>query len=91
MIGGIGFRHLMTTIEVAKKMGVSRGSVAHWCREGSIFPAFRVNGQWMIEPGFQILATKAKSRRGRPMGARNRKPYPLGVKRPRKQIAGDGV
>lgn len=80
-MSNIGLRHLLTTNEVSEKLGVSRHTVAHWCREGFIFPAISYHGYWLIEPGFQLVAVKPI---GRPPGARNRKPYPRGVKRPRK-------
>jgi hypothetical protein len=80
----MSLRHLMTTRQVAEKNGVTVGTVSRWCREGAIFPIILINGIWMIEPFHRVNKNKGKVGAGRPPGSRNRRPYPKGVKRPRK-------
>ncbi len=77
-------RHLMTTDDVAAKMGVGRAAVAYWCRKGLIFPIVKIGTTWLIEPGFCLMKTATRS--GRKKGSRNKKPYPIGVKRPRRRV-----
>lgn len=91
-------RHiLLSTHDVAAREGVSAVQVATWCRQGQIFPAQSMLGRWLISRGYilvpramgrpvekKINRKKKVERRGRPLGSKNKKPYPVGVKRPRK-------
>jgi len=82
-----------TIAEVSEMLGLPRYLVRLLCRQGRISPASRVANIWMIDPGFTILvppgyvAPKQGEERspGRPKGAKNRNPYPKGVKRPLKK------
>ena len=90
---------LLSTTEVAAREGVSAVQVAAWCRQGQIMPVQRMNGRWLIlrnyllvprvmgcPPVGKIKCGKPLLARGRPPGSKNRKPYPVGVKRPRKTL-----
>lgn len=79
-------RHMLTVQQVADQMGVSYGAVSFWCRNGMIFPMTKIGRTYLIEPGFRFISG---GRRGRPIGSKNKKPYPVGVKRPRKPQPGD--
>jgi hypothetical protein len=87
----------LTCAQVAEREGLTRQSVARLCRLDAIFPVMKHGSQWLIDRGYVIsgtvgapgrptLAVKAKHKRGRgrPKGVKNSKPYPKGVKRPRK-------
>ncbi|CAB4154755.1 hypothetical protein UFOVP653_26 [uncultured Caudovirales phage] len=81
----------LTTREVAALEGVTALDVSHWCREDLIFPVQSVGGRWRIAPDYIVVPgargkvyADQKRGRGRPLGAKNKRPYPLGVKRPRK-------
>ena len=81
----------LTTREVAALEGVSELHVSHWCREDWIFPAVSVSGRWRIGCDY-IVSPGARGKvyegvppgPGRPLGAKNKRPYQKGVKRPRK-------
>lgn len=81
----------LTTREVAALEGVTLLNVSHWCRTGMIYPAQIVGGRWRISPDYIVIPGArgkvypgAKRGKGRPLGAKNKRPYPTGVKRPRK-------
>lgn len=78
--------------------GVSRQSIARLCRLDAIFPTMKHGQTWLIAPGYVIVPTVGQAgrpanwppkikhtRRGRPPGVKNSRPYPKGVKRPRKK------
>ena len=88
----------LTCHEVAKRHGTSRQQIARMCREGSIFPVLHDGARWLISNTYVIANTVGKHGRptvdklpkrprGRPPGAKNKKPYPKGVKRPRRNHA----
>lgn len=87
---------LLSTADVAAREGVSAVQVATWCRQGQIFPVQSMHGRWLIPrayilvprplgrpPEKKINRKKKATLRGRPPGSKNKKPYPVGVKRPR--------
>ena len=88
----------LTCAQVAEREGLSRQSVARLCRMNAIFPVMKHGNAWLIDRGYVVsatagtagrptLAVKVKSTRGRgrPKGVKNSRPYPKGVKRPRKK------
>lgn len=77
--------------DVAKHHNVSVQTVRDWCRSGFIMPAVQVGRYWAIQPNYIIAVSEEHwiagvkfAKTGRQKGARNLKPYPKGVKRPRK-------
>lgn len=93
----------LTCAQVAEREGLSRQSVARLCRLNAIFPVMKHGNSWLIDRGYVISATaglhgrprdpdskKKHPRRGRPKGVKNSKPYPKGVKRPRKTVSNAG-
>ena len=87
----------LTCAQVAEREGLTRQSIARLCRMEAIFPVMKHGHTWLIDRGYVIAATagtsgrptlavttKNRRGRGRPKGVKNRKPYPKGVKRPRK-------
>jgi len=92
----------LTCAQVAEREGLTRQSIARLCRMDAIFPVMKHGQTWLIDRGYVLSATagmagrpglgslKVKhSRRGRPKGVKNSKPYPKGVKRPRKHVSKD--
>lgn len=91
-------RMMLSTLDVAQREGVTTAKVALWCRTGAIWPVLRLAGGWAIDPMYVAAQLKRKPGRplsavpkkpsirgrGRPKGVKNSKPYPKGVKRPRK-------
>jgi len=88
----------LTCAQVAERHGVDRQSIARLCRMGAIFPAIKHGTVWLIGQNYVIAASVGKagrpgsmevkprhSRRGRPKGVKNSRPYPKGVKRPRRK------
>jgi excisionase family DNA binding protein len=76
---------LINTSEAAEILGVTPQTITSLCRSGMIDTAFFVGGRWLIYWSDFLGANIPKI--GRPAGSRNRKPYPKGVKRPRKHLA----
>ena len=91
----------LTCAQVAARHGVTRQSIARLCRLDAIYPIMKVGRTWLIahdyviavsvgrrgQPGAVIVKSK-HARRGRPKGSKNSRPYPKGVKRPRKKSLG---
>jgi hypothetical protein len=84
----------LTCAQVAEREGLSRQAIARLCRLDAIFPVMKHGRAWLIDRGYAIaahgqptLALKLKGQRGRgrPKGVKNSRPYPKGVKRPRKK------
>lgn len=89
----------LTCAQVAEREGLSRQGVARLCRMDAIFPVMKHGRTWLIDRGYVLAATagqagrpgtqkqviKGQRGRGRPKGVKNSKPYPKGVKRPRKK------
>jgi hypothetical protein len=88
VIGGF-----LTTREVAALEGVKTTEVTAWCRRGELFPAqlvcksWRISPDYILIPGAKIGPPPGERGKGRPRGSRNKNPYPVGVKRPRKSAA----
>lgn len=78
---------VLTTAEVAKIEGVSVAQVAYWCKNDQIFQCQRVGRNWVIHYNYIRTAQRMP---GRVKGAKNLKPYPIGVKRPRKPKVDSG-
>ena len=92
-------RMLLSTREVAEREGVAVAKVTYWCRTGQLWPVVRLSASWGIDPLYMAspqLGQPGRPRsarpkkpatrgRGRPPGVKNSRPYPLGVKRPRKK------
>lgn len=90
---------MLDTVAMGKRYNVSRQTISRLCRAGLIFPAQQIGGRWMVPllhtidmPSIELARTAqggrlmpTPGRLGRPPGAKNLKPYPKGVKRPRKQ------
>lgn len=89
---------LLTTRQVAEREKLSTRQVQTLCEQGSVMYAKKISGRWLIAEGYffteipkfgktkgipMIVADRRK--RGRPKGSPNKKPYPKGVKRPRKK------
>jgi hypothetical protein len=81
----------LTTSDVAALEGVTPLNVSHWCRTNMIFPVQLIGGRWRISPDYIVVPGARgkvypgeKRGKGRPLGAKNKQPYPSGVKRPRK-------
>lgn len=72
-----------TAAQVAQQLGLSKWTVCKLCRAGTIWPAYLHAGSWHIPRGYVYMADDRKPG-GRPPGSKNKKPYPKGVKRPRK-------
>lgn len=79
--------------EVAKRHNTTADHIRALCRVGCIWPATKVGRGWIIDHlytiGFPVNGrpatwTPSGRGRGRPPGSKNKKPYPKGVKRPRK-------
>jgi len=93
----------LTIDEVAEIEKCTPQTVRRWCRMGSVWPTRRVGTNWLIGLGYAVAlpsssrviasrrpprkAAVKQPRRGRPKGAKNKRPYPKGVKRPRKKKA----
>lgn len=88
----------LTCAQVAEREGLSRQSIARLCRMDAIFPVMKHGRTWLIDRGYVISATagtpgrpgltlkvNGQRGRGRPKGVKNSRPYPKGVKRPRKK------
>lgn len=78
----------LSIAEVAKIEGVSEQRIRRLCRRNMIYPIQVVDGRWRIGVGYVFVlgphgTVSNFSRRGRPPGAKNKRPYPKGVKRPR--------
>lgn len=89
---------LLTPRQVAEREQLSVRQVQTMCRQGNVMYAKKISCRWMISEGYMFTVTpktgKTKGipmivperrKRGRPKGSPNRKPYPKGVKRPRKK------
>lgn len=89
---------VLTTTDVAARENVPKATVAQWCRDGLIEPVQKVGQVWLIGSAYIPYVGANRPRPvpksaykptgrpvGRPAGSKNRKPYPRGVKRPRKQ------
>ena len=89
----------LTCTQVAERVGVSRQAIARLCRMAAIYPIMKHGNIWLIAPSYVIAASAGIAGRprekpirmqyakpGRPKGVKNKKPYPKGVKRPRKRI-----
>jgi len=70
----------LTPDDVAKREGIDVRHIRRMLNAQRITPAMHVGGRWFITPHYIILPPA----RGRPPGARNRNPYPTGVRRPRR-------
>lgn len=100
----------LSTAQVAEREGVTVQTVTHWCRLGVIFPISKHGNVWLIDNsglGYVVARStdkggrprltplRVKGKPGRPPGSKNRRPYPKGVKRPRKSLnlnhAGTGI
>lgn len=94
-----GASALLTTRQVATREGLSVRQVQTLCNQGNVMYARKIAGIWMIAEGYFFAITpkvgKTKGMpiivaerrpRGRPKGSSNKKPYPKGVKRPRKKV-----
>jgi len=87
----------LTTSEVAQRENLTTYQVATFCRMGFIFPIMKHNRSWLIGREYAFVANIALPRRkqisigqlGRPKGSRNVRPYPKGVKRPRRKNMGN--
>ena len=88
---------LLTARQVAEREGLSVRQVQTLCNQGNVLHARKIAGRWMIGEGYFFAVTPDKGKlkgipvivaerrpRGRPKGSPNKKPYPKGVKRPRK-------
>ncbi|PTQ78348.1 hypothetical protein C8R26_103110 [Nitrosomonas oligotropha] len=76
---------LINTSEAAEILGVTERTITNRCRSGWLDPdAIFVGGRWLIYWSDFLGASIPKI--GRPAGSRNLKPYPKGVKRPRKHL-----
>jgi hypothetical protein len=79
----------LTIREVAILEGVTQRKIRDLCRANKIYPAQVIGGRWRIGAGYLFSLGPAGSmkevrrKRGRPPGAKNKRPYPKGVKRPR--------
>jgi hypothetical protein len=96
-----GASAFISTREVAQRTGLGLRLVQYLCQHGYITPTRKVGGTWMIQEGYWMAVKvsdgkiERKSRitdifavkrgRGRPKGSKNKRKYPRGVKRPRKQ------
>lgn len=90
-------KRMLTPAEVAEREGVTKQAVTRWCRAGEIFPIEKVSGRWVISAGYICCRVVPRKEGdpprptmfinpfGRPKGSKNKKPYPKGVKRPRKK------
>lgn len=91
----------LTATQVALREGLSRQGVARLCRVGGIFPVMKDDrDHWLIHVTYAITITAGcggrpakypppppkHPRRGRPLGVKNSRPYPRGVKRPRRKV-----
>ena len=90
---------MLSTREVAEREGVSISQVRSWCRKGAIWPVMRLGATWLIEPLYvaappnlqpgrprsALPKVPSERGRGRPKGVKNSRPYPKGVKRPRRK------
>lgn len=89
---------LLTPHQVAEREKISVRQVQMLCNQGSVMYAKKISGRWVIAEGYFFIDTpktgKTKGipmivaerrKRGRPKGSPNKKPYPRGVKRPRKK------
>lgn len=90
----------LTCAEVAKRHNTSRQQIARMCRDGGIFPVLHDGTKWLISDSYVIVVTiggkggrptiekpPKRTTRGRPPGSKNKRPYPTGVKRPRRTHA----
>lgn len=88
---------LLTTRQVAQRENLSVRQIQTMCLQGNVMYVRKIAGRWMISEGYYFAETpktgKTKGipmivaerrRRGRPKGSPNKKPYPKGVKRPRR-------
>lgn len=87
----------LTVAEVAAREKVSERMVRYWCKTGALFTAAKVGEMWLIHPDYfvkierrHIPPAPPEARlpgrgRGRPAGVKNSRPYPEGVKRPRRK------
>lgn len=76
---------VLTLSEVARREKVTENTVRTWCRDGAIWPAYKVGGSWAIPHAYIVtIQTNADGtrKRGRPLGSTGS--YPKGVKRPRR-------
>lgn len=74
----------LRTRDVARREKVSVAYVTNWCREDLIWPIKRVGARWLISPAYVVSPSViglAQRNVGRPPGAKNKRPYPKGVKR----------
>ena len=92
---------MLSTSDVARREGVRTALVTAWCRNGGIWPAQKVGSHWLISHAY-VTTRNTKIGRprtrpekvpsglppGRPKGSKNKRPYPKGVKRPRKNKKG---
>lgn len=89
----------MTPKQLADRLEITPQCVTMWCRAGYLGNDARlVEGRWMIlDTPFLALPARPRGKdgklppprthkRGRPPGAPNKKPYPKGVKKPRKKL-----
>lgn len=82
-----------TVREVADQLGLRVAVVRRLCQMGFIYPSSKIGNLWTIDKTFTILVPpgyhvpQLNLERGRPPGAKNVKPYPAGVKRPRRKAA----
>jgi hypothetical protein len=86
----------LTVDEVARREGVSGRMVRYWCESGALLTAAKIENEWVINPNYFVkvdrrhLEPLPRERvpgrpRGRPLGVKNSRPYPEGVKRPRRK------
>jgi hypothetical protein len=94
----VNFRRsiFLSTRDVSKREGVAVQTVSHWCRLGVIWPIHKHGSVWLIADPYTLARStdkggrqrltplRVKGKPGRPPGSKNRRPYPKGVKRPRK-------
>ena len=71
----------ITVEQVAEREGISEWVVRKLLRQGRLIPSKWDNEleRWLISDRYMIVPISM----GRPPGAKNKRPYPKGVKRPR--------
>lgn len=86
----------LSTAQVAEREGVTVQTVSHWCRLGVIWPVIKHGNVWLVDNLYSLARStdkggrprltplRVKGKPGRPLGSKNKRPYPKGVKRPRK-------
>lgn len=93
-----GSSAVLTTLQVAALEKLTVRQVQFMCRTGTLDPVRKFGRYWLIGEGYfyskpapwvapnglNTIIIPDRRKPGRPKGAKNKKPYPKGVKRPRK-------